>query len=173
VSAYDLLHELKLKDITVETDGPNLVVDGPAGELSDALVERLRAAKKELLDALSGTASSSDWNHYDWQMYFEERAAIREYDGEIGRVEAQSLAYDDTVQHWLCLHPPPTHARQTCVYCDQEEGPTDPLLSLLTSGRRVSVHQRCWEPWSGYRKAQAEEALRKCRFDPNKGLLAP
>jgi hypothetical protein len=33
----------------------------------------------------------------DWQAYFDERAAIREFDGELARAHAERLAQDDTV----------------------------------------------------------------------------
>jgi len=46
-----------------------------------------------------------DFDHFgtgfasaDWQAHFAERAAIREYDGEMPRDEAEALALEDTVQ---------------------------------------------------------------------------
>jgi hypothetical protein len=34
----------------------------------------------------------------DWQAYFDERAAIREYEGQLRRAEAEALAFEDTVR---------------------------------------------------------------------------
>jgi hypothetical protein len=33
----------------------------------------------------------------DWQAYFDERAAIREFDGEMTRSDAEALALQDTI----------------------------------------------------------------------------
>jgi hypothetical protein len=33
----------------------------------------------------------------DWQAYFDERAGIREFDGDLPRCEAEVLAFEDTV----------------------------------------------------------------------------
>src|SRR5919107_3271291 len=44
----------------------------------------------------------------DWQAYFDERAAIREYDGGFPRPEAERLALKDTV---AALGPRPTGSR--------------------------------------------------------------
>jgi hypothetical protein len=44
------------------------------------------------------------WDAADWQAYFEERAAIRECDGGFSRDEAERLALQDTIKHWLCLN---------------------------------------------------------------------
>ncbi len=170
MNPQDLLHELRCKDIKVEVDGFDLILYGPADELNDTFLERLRAAKSQLLSSLSGRAPSSEWNRDDWRAYFEERTAIREYDGGLRRPEAQLLAYDDTVEHWLCLHPPPLHALQACVHCGQPEGSAGYLLSLLASGRHVSVHEQCWEPWSKNRKAQAAAALRRRGIDLTRRL---
>ncbi len=41
----------------------------------------------------------------DCQVYFEERAAICEYDGGLPRDEAERLAFEDTVMHWFVLNP--------------------------------------------------------------------
>src|SRR5829696_10412393 len=47
------------------------------------------------------------WTAAEWQAYFDERAAMREYEGGLSRPEAERLAFDDTVQHWLSTHPAP------------------------------------------------------------------
>jgi hypothetical protein len=38
-----------------------------------------------------------DWDAADWHAYFQERAAIREYDGGLSRIEAERLAFEDIV----------------------------------------------------------------------------
>ncbi len=38
-----------------------------------------------------------DWDAADWHAYFQERAAIREYDGGLARIEAERLAFEDIV----------------------------------------------------------------------------
>jgi hypothetical protein len=104
--------------VTLEAHGPDLVVDGPADALSDEVVATLRAAKAELLVLLSPGADRPNWDAADWHAHFDERAAIREYDGGLSRHEAERLAFEDAVTHWLCLHPASaTDPRRSCVQC--------------------------------------------------------
>ncbi len=42
-------------------------------------------------------SNSQDWDAADWHAYFQERAAIREYDGGLARIEAERLAFEDIV----------------------------------------------------------------------------
>ena len=63
---------------------------------------------------------SPAWDATDWCALYDERAAIREYDGELPRLNAERLAFDDCVAHWLVQHPPPaTDDSDGCVHCHQ------------------------------------------------------
>jgi hypothetical protein len=102
------------------------------------------------------------WSACDWQAYFEERAGIREYDGGLPRTEAEHLALEDSVTHWLCLHPAPaSDPRHGCVHCGAGDQPSKTLLPVLAPGGHVWVHDRCWEPWQRARRHDAQEALRR------------
>jgi len=162
VRAAVLLQDLTGRGITLEAHGPNLIVDGPADTLSDEVVETLRAVKAELLVLLSSGGDNPEWDAADWQAYFDERAAIREHDGGLPSGEAQHLAFEDAVTHWLCLHPAPaSDPRHGCVHCDSGDGAGDTLLPVLAPGGHVWVHDRCWGPWQRARRHEAQEALRR------------
>ena len=40
---------------------------------------------------------SQNFSADDWKAYFDERAGIREFDGELARSEAEALALQDTI----------------------------------------------------------------------------
>jgi hypothetical protein len=96
-----------------------------------------------------------------WQAVYAERAAIREQQGELSRAEAERLAFEDAVTHWLCRHPAPaTDPRRGCVQCSGGDQANDTLLPVLAPGGYVWVHDQCWEAWTSFRRRQASEALR-------------
>ena len=157
-----LLKALGRRGVRLEARGSHLVVDGPADALPDDLIERLRALKTELLVLLAANPPGALWDARDWQVYFEERAGIREFDGGLPRTEAEPLALEDAVTHWLCLHPAPaSDPRHGCVHCDSGDGAGDTLLPVLAPGGHVWVHDRCWGPWQRARRHEAQEALRR------------
>lgn len=49
------------------------------------------------------------WDRVDeaqlWRTFFEERAAIREYDGGLFRPDAETGALQDVIAHWLARNP--------------------------------------------------------------------
>lgn len=153
-----LLRDLGLRGITVQADGAQLVVDGPARELSEGLLVRLRLAKADLLSALQARKVSK-WDGKDWQAYFDERAAVREYEGELPRPEAERLAFIDTAEHWLRLNPPaPSDPAQGCVHCGLA-GQKGELLPVLAAGGHTWIHDHCLSSWARDRTADASAAL--------------
>jgi hypothetical protein len=157
-----LLHDLSSRGVTLEAHGTDLLVDGPADTLSDELIEALRTLKPTLLRLLSAGGDETGWDAVVWQAYFVERAAIRELDGHLARAEAERLAYEDTITHWLCHHPAlATDPRRGCVHCSGGEHVGDTLLPVLAPDGHVWVHDRCWETWHMLRREQASHVLQR------------
>jgi hypothetical protein len=153
---------LSCRGVRLEAHGPHLVVDGPADALPDELIERLRALKAELFILLTSSGPGEIWDAGDWQAYVDERAAIREHDGGLRRRDAERLAFEDAITHWLCLHPAASSdPHQGCVHCGVGDRSGNTLLPMLAPGGHVWVHDRCWESWRASRRYEAQEALRR------------
>jgi hypothetical protein len=45
------------------------------------------------------------WSREDWQVFFEERAGIAEFDGGLPRLEAEARAFTCCVAEWLNRNP--------------------------------------------------------------------
>lgn len=81
------LDELRDLGAILALTDDGLEIDAPADVLSDERLARLRDQKPALRELLQAEAE-----------YFEERAAVREYDGGFGRSEAETLARADIDQ---------------------------------------------------------------------------
>lgn len=92
--AAALLSELRDLGILVRVVGTRLDLDAPRGVLGDALLARLREAKPALITLLAAESEC------DEAELFEERCAIREYDGRLSRPLAERLARRD-VAEWF------------------------------------------------------------------------
>jgi TubC N-terminal docking domain len=160
VKAAAVLQDLAARGVRLEVHGTDLIADGPADALPDELIDRLRAFKAELLGHLGGAVEEQPWAAADWRAYFHERAAVREHDGGLSRPEAECLAFEDAVSHWLCLHSAAaTDPRHGCVYCGRSDQDGNILLPVLAPGGHVWVHDRCGEPWHATRRREAATAL--------------
>ena len=101
---------------------------------------------------------SPPWDAAGWQALYDERAGIREFDGELPRPEAERLALDDTVSQWLTQHPPPaTDDSDGCVHCGAALG--EDGVPVLAGGAHTWLHSACHPPWLAKRRAEAERAL--------------
>ena len=105
--------------------------------------------------------SRLDWRTEEWIAYFNERAAVREFDGRLSRVDAERMATEDTISHWLALHPAgpgPPHAG--CVRCGGLSRPGNALLPVLAvDHRHIWLHDLCLKPWVQRRRLEARIAL--------------
>ena len=95
------------------------------------------------------------WGPEDWQVYFDERAGVAEFDGKLPRPDAEARAFACCVAEWLIRHPvtcPPDLSG--CV----GDRPADLVLPL---GRkpRAWLHSACLVPWHAARRAEAAAAL--------------
>src|SRR5215207_7385803 len=108
-----------------------------------------------------GTSPNRDsWSPADWRAYFEERAAIREYEGGLARDQAERFAFEDTVSHWLSAHPAPATPPDQCVHCRHTQRTNDVLLPMLADGGHTWIHKGCWSEWYSARRREAVASLR-------------
>ena len=87
MTATSLLKAARYAGVTIIADGNELILRG-AKQPDVTLVDQVRDFKTEILDLLRMPVWSSD----DWQAWFDERAAILEYDGGHDREVAEALA---------------------------------------------------------------------------------
>jgi hypothetical protein len=99
--ARQLMHE-------VERHGARLIAAAPdkvkvVGKvLPPPLIARLRENKPELFALLQHcTGPSASWTARDWRDFFEERAAILEFEVGLQRPDAERRAISDCVSRWL------------------------------------------------------------------------
>lgn len=103
--------------------------------------------------------SGRDWSAEDWQVLFDERAAIAEFDGGLPPEEAESRAFACCVVEWLNRHPCPS-APGRCAHCCGWESHGAVVLPFGTEpGTHVWLHADCWSTWYHARQAEAVAAM--------------
>src|SRR5262245_38893572 len=98
MSAFDTLAAARNAGIEMGTDGGDLVLEAPDPP-SAALLEGLRRHKTAIVELLKPRVDG--WSAEDWQAFFDERAAIAEFDGGSPRPQAEALAFSECVTEWL------------------------------------------------------------------------
>jgi hypothetical protein len=146
-----LLRELSQIGVTLSKHGHEIVLDGPETVLTDALVERLRAVKSEILRDLQA------WNSAEWQAFYNERAGIAEFDGHASRLEAESRAYECCIVEWLNRNPETTVPGQ-CVQCRQADR-SDHVVVPFGTENHAWLHPECWPAWQEVRRRRAASEL--------------
>ena len=100
MNARQLLEDLQYAGATVEVTGDRLRIDAPVGVVTADFVEQMRAHKAELIELLCASPCSGvriEDLSPDWRVEWEERAAIREYDGGQAREHAEAEALREIV----------------------------------------------------------------------------
>ena len=95
------------------------------------------------------------WSAEDWQVYFDERAGIAEFDGGLSRAEAEAQAFECCVAEWLNRNPVCSSPGR-CLECGGREEKWDKLLPYGAEPTgHAWLHPRCWERWHANLKAKA------------------
>ena len=143
--------------------GLELMVDGDALALSAAseppaaILDALSQHKAEIIARLR--PGRDGWSAEDWQVYFDERAGIAEFDGGLSRAEAEARAFESCVAEWLNRNPVCSSPGR-CLECGGREEKWDRLLPYgCEPTGHVWLHSRCWEAWHAKRKAEAVAIL--------------
>lgn len=95
----------------------------------------------------------------DWRDFYNERAAILEYDHELPRAEAESRAREWCVVEWLNRNPASSDPG-ACAWCHKPED-SDQVVVPFGSSTSTWLHHDCWHPWQAQRRADAEQVLSK------------
>ena len=98
MSAVEALRAARALGVELTIEGNDLLLEA-ASEPPPATVEALVRHKAEILKLLR--LSEVVWSPEDWQLYFEERAAIAEFAGGLPRADAEAQAFECCVVEWL------------------------------------------------------------------------
>ena len=91
----------------------------------------------------------------DWQQFFEERAAVLEYDHELPKPEAEARAWEWCIVEWLNQNPAPSE-QDRCAWCGKPED----VGTIIPFGVEATwLHHACWVPWHQERRKEATLAM--------------
>jgi hypothetical protein len=158
MSAVEALSAAHAAGVCITVDGDDLMLaaskEPPAAVLD--LLSQHKAAIVRLLRPVRRT-----WSAVDWRAFFDERAAIAEFDGGLPRAEAEAQAFACCVAEWLNHHPvrsPPGR----CLACGGGEQAGDALVAHgIEPTGHAWLHSRCWPDWHAAREAEAVRAMAK------------
>ena len=103
------------------------------------------------------------WNAEDWKDFFDERAAITEFDGGLSRPVAEQRALDSCIARWLNLHPANPTTENSCAVCGEtlDRSGLNDVTVLRPGGGHHWLHEGCLGEWWRMRRQQAVKALAK------------
>jgi hypothetical protein len=156
MSVATALNMARAAGIRVRVCGDRLDLEAPAPPPS-AVLDLLSLHKADILRLLR--PANDAWSAEDWQVFFDEHAAILEFDGGLPRAEAERRAFAYCLTEWINRNPTPS-APGRCQACGGGQRPCDPLLPIGTDTiGHAWVHRECWPAWYQAREAEAIAAL--------------
>lgn len=162
MSAAQVLTAARTIGIHVEVDGNDLLLEAVAPPPS-ALLEALSRHKAEIIAMLRPGADG--WSTDDWRLYFEERAAVAEFNSGLTHADAEAQAFECCVIQWMNWNPAAS-APGRCAWCGRAESPGAVVLAFGTEpGTHTWLHAECWPAWHQVRRAKAAAALRVTLVD--------
>jgi hypothetical protein len=156
MSASYALKTARALGIRVRLGGDDLELEASLPPPSTVL-DLLSRHKVEILRLLR--PANESWSPEDWQVFFDERAGVAEFDGGLSRAEAERRAFASCVTAWLNSNPG-SSAPGRCLDCGGGERSGDPLLPFGTETTgHTWLHRACWPTWCQAREAEAIAAL--------------
>ena len=157
MSAAEVLTEARSIGIHVQVDGHDLLLEAPAPSPS-AVLEALSRHKSEIVELLRPRADG--WSPEDWRLYFEERAAVAEFNGGLTHADAEAQAFESCIIQWLNRNPD-SSAPGRCAWCGSAESQEAVLAFGIEPGTHTWLHSECWPLWHEHRRTKAAEVLRE------------
>jgi hypothetical protein len=157
MSAVEALKVARAAGIRLRIDGDDLLLEAAVPPPAPVL-DYLSRYKADVVRTLR--SAEDGWSAEDWQIFFDERAGIAEFDGGLPRSDAEAQAFACCIVEWLNRNParsPPGR----CLACGDREHGHDPLLPYgVEPTGHAWLHSRCWETWYAARKMEAVAALK-------------
>ena len=156
MSAAEALRAARAASIHLGIDSDDLVLEAslpPPGAVLDALSRH----KAEIVALLR--SAKDGWSAEDWQVFFDERAGIGEFDGGLPRDQAEARAFACCAAEWLNRNLVRSLPGR-CLGCGDGNHAHDPLLPFgIENTGHTWLHSRCWPAWVTGREAEAVAAL--------------
>ena len=156
MKAAEALRTARAAGVEIALDGDDLVLEASSPP-PEPVLEALSRNKAGIVALLrpGGDGGSAE----DWQVYFEERAGIAEFDGGLPRPAPEAQAFACCVSEWMNCHPV-TSPPERCLACGGDDRPGEHLLPFGTDSHgHAWLHSRCWTGWYKDRKDEAASAL--------------
>lgn len=156
MSPTDALNAARAAGVEILLDGDDLLLEA-SSKPPAAVLDALSQHKAEVVALLR--FPRDDWSADDWLAFFNERAGIAEFDGDMPRREAEVHAFVCCIVEWLNRNPVRS-SPDRCLGCEQAALAQDPLLPFGTESTDYAwLHLRCWPAWHLRRRAEAASAL--------------
>ena len=136
MSALDALKRAREAGIRIRVDGDILRLVAKAAP-PPGVVEMLERHKADVVALVRSGSGPNALSDEDWKVFFDERAAIAEFDGGLPRDQAEAQAFEACVTEWLT---------RNGVQAPPDRG-------------RHAVHLRCLVAWHAARRAEAVAVL--------------
>jgi hypothetical protein len=155
MSAIEALKAARAVGIELELEGDDLLLEAataPPGPILDLLRHH-----KAGVVALQRSGHNA-WCAEEWQVFFDERAAIAEFDGRLSRTEAEASAFAHCAAEWLsrnvvCSSP------DRCLACGSNRSHDQQQSDGFGPDGHPRSHARHWTVGDGRHKATAIAAL--------------
>ena len=163
-AACKLLDDIAVIGATIKPAGGRLILRAGPTAIPADLIIRIRQTKAELLDTLVAASTCQEWTAEDWQVFYDERAGVMEFDGGFPRPTAEAQAFEACSIEWMNLNPAPSSTGQ-CTWCGHTDRRDAAVLPCGT-GPHTWLHSECWPSWQVERQAKAAEALASIGIGP-------
>jgi hypothetical protein len=165
VSAAQALRAARAAGIHIEVEDDDLLLEASEPPPT-AVLDQLSRHKPEIVRLLRPVKDG--WSAEDWRLYFEDRAAVAEFDGGLPRERAEAQAFECCIAEWLDRNPVPSSPGH-CASCGRSETYA-PIVPHGTEPEIHWLHRECRSEWKEKRRSQAEESLTRMRVrDPSDG----
>jgi hypothetical protein len=156
MTAVEALRAARAAGVEIALNGDDLVLEASSPP-PDSVLDALSHNKDGIVALLR--PGDDGWLAEDWQVYFDERAGIVEFDGGLPRPEAEAQAFACCVSEWLKRHPQAS-SPDRCLACRGGDSANDPLFPFGTDTHgHAWLHSHCWQDWHEARKAEAVVSL--------------